>query len=90
MPRPLNDRIGFTVSTLTTTGTPSRALSPSLTYCGEWVNAGSMDAAAVRIASGVGSGISKKSGRRPAGSLTDAGQHRFEVRRERRANGVVM
>ena len=34
VPRPLNERIGLTVSTLTITGTPSRADRPSWTYCG--------------------------------------------------------
>jgi hypothetical protein len=56
VPRPLNERIGLTVSTLTTTGTPSRALSPSWTNCGEPVNAGSIAAAAARMAAGVSSG----------------------------------
>ena len=35
VPRPLNERIGLTVSTLTMTGTPRRADRPSWTYCGE-------------------------------------------------------
>ena len=34
VPRPLNERIGLAVSTLTTTGTPRRADRPSWTYCG--------------------------------------------------------
>ena len=35
VPRPLNERIGLAVSTLTMTGTPSRADRPSWTYWGE-------------------------------------------------------
>src|SRR6185503_17352182 len=62
VPRPLNARIGLTVSTLTTTGTPSRALSASWTYCGEPVKTGSIEADAARIASDVSSGISMRPG----------------------------
>ena len=51
VPRPLNERIGLTVSTLTMTGTPSRADSPSWTNCGEFVNAGWIARCAARIAS---------------------------------------
>ena len=41
VPRPLNERIGFDVSTLTMTGTPRRRDSPSWTYCGESRKTGS-------------------------------------------------
>src|ERR1700751_3145407 len=57
VPRPLNDRIGLSVSTLRITGTPSLAESPSWTYCGPARKTGSMASSAAAIASGASSGI---------------------------------
>ena len=64
VPRPLNERIGLRVSTLTMTGTRRRRDRPSWTYCGEWVKAGSIRSWASRIASAVSSGIVDQRGRR--------------------------
>ena len=57
VPRPLNARIGLTVSTLMMTGTPRRADRPSWTYCGESMKTASMRPWAARIAAGSSSGI---------------------------------
>ena len=56
VPRPLNERIGLTVSTLTTTGTPRRADRPSWTYWGVPVKTGSIRPWAARMAAGSRSG----------------------------------
>ena len=50
VPRPLNERIGLVVSTLTMTGTPRRRDSPSWRYWGEWMNARSIRSWAARMA----------------------------------------
>ena len=57
VPRPLNERIGLTVSTLTMTGTPSRADRPSWTNCGPPRNTGSIASRAARMAAGSSSGM---------------------------------
>src|SRR5207249_3371529 len=51
VPRPLKERIGLTDSTLSTVDTPSRLLSGSQSYCGEWRKTGSMTLAARLIRS---------------------------------------
>src|SRR5437762_13105098 len=51
VPRPLKERIGLTDSTLSTVDTPSRLLSGSQSYCGEWRKTGSITLAARLIRS---------------------------------------
>ena len=56
VPRPLNERMGLSVSTFTMTGEPSRADRPGWRYWGEPVNAGSIVAWTARMASASSSG----------------------------------
>ena len=76
VPRPLNERIGLTVSTLTMTGTPRRRDRPSWTYCGEWVKAGSIRSWASRIASAVSSGIVINAAVAPGGRGCGSGREK--------------
>ena len=65
VPRPLNERMGLTVSTLTMTGTPSRPDRPSWTYWGASRKTGGSWAWAARMAAGVRSSLGITAGGAP-------------------------